>query len=363
MFAGVLFSLGLYELQYFGPNYGSTAAMSHAALLACGHVYKYTTPPTVPSETLVYPILLPQNISESVAIANFIGLSDCAGREITTKDALARSMMWSNKIDTLYRLTLELWMSSVSNGYNLVAKNSFARKHVAAGTGSLRDDAGESVSGGDHLDYFEKRYASGGFLASTIPTYTDFMLLSLYDVALVPVFGSGILDKRPNTKRAFRYLDAAIPHFVTEMAKRPRIPLSLSTPSVDTFSSPLFVSNYINYFGGTDVYVLFASVEACPLFFSTACSSQARLLNDAWPKFVAEMSSRHPTALFLRANADACACNCAQCGRNVCDKDTCKCPYTPMIKVFGDEDSTMRHPSISSASDILYERELWIQLS
>jgi hypothetical protein len=323
--------------------------------------FKFTFPPTVASISNVYPVLSPYNVSEAISIGNFIGLTDCPDHEVISKAGVASSLMWSNKVSTLSRKILETWQASFMSGYDLSGKETAFKLHFKPGTGSARNEAGSILSGGDHVDYFEAIYKKGGYLAGPDPTYTDFMYFSFLRKSVFPIFGrKKTVEALPSTFKAIESLHATHKSMFAEVDKYPWLPTNAVPPLDAQEYSPTFVSNFIRFWEGTEVYVLYADREACPFFGGDDCKASATAFSESWFMFIDKTRASNPDAQFVRADKDACSCACKDCGREVCN-GSCNCEYQPTIKVFKDSSSWM-HPGITSASEVILDKEKWVKL-
>jgi hypothetical protein len=128
-------------------------------------------------------------------------------------------------------------------------------------------------------------------------------------------------------------------------------------PFPDISYPPAYVRNYVDFHSAMKVYVLFADADACPMFFSGECQDSANAFQNAWNSFVADKSADSKLTRFIRADKDACACNCPDCPLDC----SCTCDYTPMIKLYDRDNGIFSHPPIQKGGSLV-PVEKWTRL-
>ena len=145
-----------------GPFCGATTPLAFAAVDFCQRDnWLFYVQPNVYSPTVVFPLLEEgnKNISESVAIANYIGLFKCPDHPIQSSEEKMNALMWSNKINSLWgRYFDEMFSPTMMKGYENTPKNTFYEKRIKPGTSRDINPMFPilSLAGGDHLDFFTK---------------------------------------------------------------------------------------------------------------------------------------------------------------------------------------------------------------
>lgn len=341
-----------------GPFLAATTSMAFATLDFCQReAYDFVVNPKAYSPYVTFPLLVYKgaNISESIAIANFVGTAKCPKYPLASDEQFMKAMMWSNKLNNLWGKGQAMVVQTIFSGtFELAGKEAYWNAHLKKGTSTfVPEGASGTLSGGDHIELFANELTTSHFLLGDKPTYIDAIFVTAWlHKQIVPLYGMALFKEYPVLLEYVKRFLSLDQDMFKNIDKFPLLPANFFPP-LDAVPYPAKTAqNFKNFHQGVPVIVLIADETQCPLFFGEKCRDSAKALNKAWDGFLEQERKKNPMVQAIRAGPDVCGCDvCENCNLvNSCDSK-----YRPQIRVYDPSKGMLRSPPWI----LMYEQFEW----
>jgi hypothetical protein len=223
--------------------------------------------------------------------------------------------MYSQLLNSITSKIMDVWLQTMMSPDwdNKFVYGAFPL-YLQVGSGRKRNEQGNLISGGVHLDFFEERYKVSKYLAGDTLTYVDYALYAFYNVFVFSIYPRSYFGQSyPNTVRAF-----------TDMMSVPKTQAVTSAYSWKSFAAdgmfpPVygmqynqgFINNYINFWlRGSQVVVLFAEPGMCKgplgILSDDVCIKKSIVAKEAFDLMKTEFKEVRPNAKFIEADLLSC---------------------------------------------------------